>query len=201
MKIRKLWALLSALTLHAGIAPHPEKLSSQNGKSPISAYTEPHVDCFCDHRSSSFLQTRKRIKGEPCECKDPFGPPKNRSADELIYAPQCHLSNDDLAFWRLTKTEINPEGLVLNESTAYALQCADCQRYNLACTDPVPITKGVCGCFWKADGADLIMKQLTCLDCASQCIGKVESFVTGEELQPVMVRGVCIRKKDYAIDG
>lgn len=194
MKIRKLWALLCALT------PHARTSSPQEVKSPIVLYTEPHVDC-CDHRSSSFLQVRKRTKGEPCECKDPFGPPKNRGEEERIYASQCHLSNDDLAFWRLTKTEINPDGLVLKESTAYALNCADCQKYNLVCTDPVPITKGVCGCFWKVDGADLIMKQLTCLDCASQCIGKVESFVTGDELQPVMVRGVCIRKKDYAIDG
>jgi len=185
MKMRKLCALLWALSAHAG----------------ISAHAEPHAGCSCDHMSSSFLQVQQQIKGKPCDCTNPFGAPKSSGEDvEVLYASQCHLTNDDLAFWRLTKTEINPNGLVLKESNAYAFDCTDCEKFNLACTAQVPITKGNCACFWKVDGADLIMEQLACLDCASQCMGTVKSFVTVDELEPVMTRGVCIQERDYVIN-
>lgn len=198
MKIRTLlWALSGTLTLDV-LAFSPQEVK----KHLPALLKKPHDECECasTEAESSFLQMRK--KGLDCDCRNtnPSDPPPSAGkVKEILYAHECDLANTDVSYWRLKKTLINPNGLVLKESTAYALDCQDCAQHNLACRPLVAIESGSCGCLWRVDGADAILEKVSCLNCASQCIGKEEYFDTGKEFEPAMTRGLCIRKKGYDI--
>merc|ERR1719207_351815 len=73
---------------------------------------------------------------------------------EVIWLNQCTLTQRDLEFWKLVKTEYRAGGIMLPNTIGYAGSCSDCQQHNLQCAaNEVKLERGYCLCMWRVDGA------------------------------------------------
>jgi hypothetical protein len=139
------------------------------------------------------------IEKGACECTP--DPPKGPETDidgEVIWLNECTLTQKDLEFWKLVRTEYRSGGIMIPNTIAYSASCDDCKQHNLQCAaNEVKLERGYCLCMWRVDGADKKLKLVPCGRCVQDCLGKYFNFDLGVYLQPVQQRGICLKKKAY----
>jgi len=189
---------------------HENALVQYNGGKPVDAYALVKQHGL-QGKDWSFLMKRSQTRRQPgappayiiketaCDCEP--DPPKGPDTDidgEVIWLNQCTLTQKDLEFWKLVRTEYRSGGIILPNTIAYSASCTDCQQHNLQCAaNEVKLERGYCLCMWRVDGADKKLKLLPCGRCVADCVGKYYNFDLGVYLQPVQQRGICIKKKAY----
>lgn len=150
----------------------------------------------------SLLQ-RSRVGDVPgaCGCEDNEVPDADNTIDgEVIYLNECTLTQHDLEFWGLVRTEYLQGGVMIPETFAYVDSCATCEYNNLKCAaEEIKLEKGYCLCSWRVNGADSVNKLVQCSRCVTDCIGQYLNFDLGTYLQPVQQKGMCIKKKSYFV--
>lgn len=151
-------------------------------------------------KNLSLLQ-RSRVADVPgaCGCEDNQVPDADNTIDgEVIYLNECTLTQHDLQFWGLVRTEYLQGGVMIPETFAYVDSCATCEYNNLKCgAEEIKLEKGYCLCSWRVNGADSVNKLVQCSRCVTDCIGQYLNFDLGTYLQPVQQKGMCIKKKAY----
>lgn len=153
---------------------------------------------------ASLLQrSRSAARQEPdgCGCTEDEPTEEEQTIDgEVIYLNTCTLTQQDLQFWSLVRTEYLQGGIMLPSTYGYVDSCDMCNYNNLQCgASEAKLEKGYCMCTWRVNGADPVNRLVQCGRCVTDCVGRYLNFDLGTYLQPVQQKGICIRKKSYFV--